>query len=191
MKQLDNLDQTKPSDLEVLLQESGIDLSLWGKGEAKTLGHLQKEINEGETNLVKDNEGKLLRKVLVGGTDVFYTSSEGKKFKLKEEKQVFKDGRERRRDLGQAVLEKIKPDEDPKEAMIRGVKEELGIEGDLEMLDKGTEEKYVMSPSYPGLQSQYVRFKFEITLDDNQFNPDGYIENQADKSTYFIWEEIN
>jgi hypothetical protein len=39
--------------LQKQLQSSGIDTSLWGKGQAKTLEHLQKEIETGETILIK------------------------------------------------------------------------------------------------------------------------------------------
>jgi hypothetical protein len=134
--------------------------------------------------------GELLRKVLVVGADIFYLSPEGKKFRLKEEKQVFKDGRERRRDLGTAVSEKMKPGENPKEAMVRGIAEELEIEGEINLTKIDTDEKLITSPSYPGLQSQYVTHKFEVALNEQQFNPDGYKEEQSDKSTYFIWEEV-
>jgi hypothetical protein len=176
--------------LKSQLESAGINTAEWGTGQAKTLAHLVKEIDGGETILVTNEVGELLRKVTVGGADIYYVSSEGKKYRLKEEKQIFKDGRERRRDLGQAVSEKMKPSEDPKEAMIRGIQEELGISGEIILEDMGTEEKTTTSPSYPGLKSQYINYKFRTTLNSDQFNPDGYIEEQTDKSTYFIWEEI-
>ena len=91
----------------------------------------------------------------------------------------------------QAVSEKIKPDEDPKDAMIRGMREELGIEGEISLTETGADEQLLSSPSYPGLQSQYICHKFEATLNDQQFKPAGYVEEQEDKSTYFIWEEVN
>ena len=172
------------------LERVGIDVSSWGRGQAKTLEHLQKEIDSGETVLTVGKENELLRKVVVGGADVCYVSPEGKRYRLKEEKQGFKDGRERRRDLGQAVFEKMKPDEDPKEAMTRGIREELGVEGEIILTEVGTVEQLLSSPSYPGLQSQYIRHKFEILLKDEQFKPEGYVEEQSDKSTYFVWEEV-
>lgn len=186
-------ENAKESTLETLkqqLKDAGIDISKWGKGQAKTLKQLQKEIENGETILVIDKQGKLLRKVAVGGSNIFYTSPEGKKYRLKEDKQVFKDGRERKRDLGQAVLEKMKSNEEPKDAMIRGIREELGIKGEIYLTKTGTEEQLLSSPSYPNLVSQYIRHKFEATLNDQQFKADGYIEEQEDKNTYFVWEEI-
>lgn len=176
--------------LQKQLQNAGVDTSKWGTGQTKTLAHLQKEIESGETVLVVKENGKILRRVVVGGADIHYISPDGKKYRLKEEKQVFRDGRERRRDLGNAVSEKMKPDENPKEAMARGIAEELGIEGGVSLTETGTDEHFIESPSYPGLQSQYVTYKFQVTLNDQQFNPDGYVENQSDKSTYFVWEEV-
>lgn len=180
-------------ELDVLKQKlegAGIDVDEWGKGQAKTLEHLQKEIECGETILVKGEQCELLRKVVVGGADIFYTSPEGKKYRLKEDRQIFKDGRERRRGLNHAVSEKMKDDENPNEAMVRGIKEELGLEGEVTLRELGSDTKTLSSPSYPGLQSQYVTHKFEVILNDSQFKPEGYIEEQKDKSTYFVWEEF-
>jgi len=176
--------------LKAQLEGAGINTAEWGTGQAKTLAHLVKEIEGGETVLVENEAGELLRKVIVGGADIYYVSPEGKKYRLKEEKQIFKDGRERRRDLGQAVSEKMKPGEEPKEAIIRGVQEELGISGEVLLEDVATNEQTITSPSYPGLKSQYINYKFKATLNDAQFKPNGYIEEQTDKSTYFIWEEV-
>ena len=177
-------------DLNKQLADAGIDTSSWGTGQAKTLAHLQKEIESGETILITRETGELLRRVVVGGADIYYRSSDGKKYRLKEDRQVFNDGRERRRDLGQAVSEKMKPDEDPRTAMIRGIQEELGISSEIYLTEAGTDEQMVTSPSYPGLESQYIRHKFQVLLTDEQFEPEGYTEEQSDKSTYFIWEEV-
>ena len=103
MENSENKEHLATEALQKLLADAGIDTSLWGKGEAKTLAHLQKEIENGETVLVAGEKGELLRKVMFGGADVYYKSPDGKKYRLKEEKQGFKDGRERRRDLGHAV----------------------------------------------------------------------------------------
>ncbi len=172
------------------LESAGIDTSEWGTGQAKTLAHLAKEIEDKETVLIVDEDGELLRKVTVVGADVYHLSPDGKKYHLKEEKQVFNDGRERSRDLVQAVSEKIKEDEEPREAMIRGIQEELGVTGQILPEYIKTKQRVLSSPSYPGLKSKYVVHEFRVMLNDEQFNPSGYIETQDDKSTYFIWEEI-
>ena len=178
------------SALKNQLKIAGIDVAKWGIGEAKTINHLKREIEEGEIELVIDTNGRLFRKVEVSGADVLYTSPEGKKYRLKESKQIFKDGRERHRDLGQAVSEKIKLNEKPTEAIIRGITEELGINGPISFTNIGIEQKVIDSPSYPGFLSQFTTHKFRLELNDEQFNPKGYIEKQSDKNTYFIWEEV-
>lgn len=184
----------KPSEsidsLRLKLEKSGIDTSQWGTGKAKTLEHLLKEIEEGETVLVTGEKGELLRKVIVARANIYYLDSKANKFRLKEERQVFKDGRERKRDLGITVSEKIKLNEDPKEAMIRGIQEEPGISGEIDLTEMGTDEETIESPSYPGLLSQYIRHNFETILNKEQFKPEGYLEEQDGISTYFIWEKV-
>lgn len=172
------------------LEDAGIDTSKWGIGQFKTLAHLQKEIEDGETTLESNENGEMLRKVELCSADVYSSTPDGIKYRLKESRQVFKDGRERQRNLKQAVNEKMKIGENYREAMIRGIKEELSIEGDINLKEIGTEQELVDSPSYPGLKSQFVWHMFDIELDDSQFNPSGYTEIQSDKSTFFIWEEV-
>jgi len=191
MEKLNSRENFAASALREKLESAGIDTSGWGKGKAKTLSHLQKEIENGETILVIGKTGEILRQVTLGGADIYYKSPGGKKYRLKEDRQVFKEGRERRRDLGQAVSEKMKPDENPREAMIRGIREELGIGGEINLTESGTDGKTLISSSYPGLVSKYVRHKFQVILSDEQFSPEGYVENQSDKSTYFVWEEMD
>lgn len=190
MRESNKKNQAAIEALKKQLITAGIDTALWGKGQAKTLAHLIKEIEDSETILTTNQAGELLRTVVVVKTDIFYESPDGKKYKLKEERQVFKDGRERRRDLGQAVSEKMQPAENPANAAIRGIHEELGIGGDITVTTAGTDEETIDSPSYPGLKSQYISHRFRANLSQEQFNPNGYTENQADKSTYFVWEEI-
>ena len=190
MKQFGAQNKITISGLKKQLEDAGINTAKWGTGQAKTLTHLQKEIEDSETVLTTTETGGLLRKVVVGGADVYYKSSDGKKYRLKEEKQVFKDGRERRRDLGQAISEKVKLNENIEDAMVRGIREELGISGEIVLTKIGTDKQEVVSQSYPGLQSKYIRHKFQVILSDEQFNSDGYIEEQSDLSTYFVWREV-
>ncbi len=190
MEKLERSGEFTFNTLKQQIENAGIDISEWGKGQTKTLEHLQKEIEEEETVLITGEQGELLRKVIVGVADVFYISPDGKKYHLKEEKQIFKDDRERSRDINESVSEKMKINEDPNKAMLRGIREELGIEGDLFLTKIGTDKKLVSSLSYPGLQSYYIYHKFETILNEKQFKEDGYIEEQEDKNTYFIWEEI-
>ncbi len=189
MEQLQKIELTA-STLKTQLGNAGIDISVWGTGKAKTIDHLKKEIDEGETILETNESGELIRLLTVAGADIYYMSKDGKQYRLKEEKQIFKDGRERQRNLEQAISEKIKPVEDPDIAIIRGIKEELGIESEINLEKIESTKNTVESPSYPGLKTEYSIHKFKAVLNDEQFNPDGYTEIQDGITTYFIWEEI-
>ena len=185
--------KTNESKLEAFkqqLQKAGIDISKWGVGEAKTPEDLQKEIEAGETVLEFDKEGRLLRKVLSSGTDVFYIAPDGKKYRLVEQRQVFKDGRERRRHFDWSVSEKLKSNEDPQAATIRGLKEELGIDGNVTLVESETEGKLTVAQSYPGLRTLYTTHRFAVALNDEQYKPEGYMEEQEGLTTYFAWEEV-
>lgn len=67
---------------------------------------------------------------------------------------------------------------------------ELGVEGEINLTELEGEEQVKMTDSYPGLRSHYVVHKFQAILEDGQFNPEGYVEEQPDKSTFFVWEEV-
>jgi hypothetical protein len=175
----------------VRLEQAGVSTANWGKAQAKTPQDLVKEIKDEETILVNDENGQLIRSVAVVNADVYYKAPDGGLFRLKEDRQIFADsGRERRRDLGAAVSEKMKANEGPAEAMIRGIREELGLVGPIAFTEEGTTQETTDSPSYPGLRSRYTRHKFRIILNSGQYQPEGYTETQAGKITYFLWEKL-
>lgn len=149
------------NDLRKWLEHGGVDTSKWGTGSAKTLTHLQNEIESGEATLVIGEAGELLRRFIVGVVDVYYEFPDGEKYRLTEDRQVFRDGRERRRGLSTAVSEKMKPGENPTSAIIRGIREELGVSGEINLVKSGIDEQTVSSLSYPGLLSNRVRHKFQ------------------------------
>ncbi|MFA6430261.1 MAG: hypothetical protein WC229_00610 [Candidatus Paceibacterota bacterium] len=189
MEQLEKIELTTNA-LKTQLKNAGIDISVWGTGKTKTIDHLKKEIDEGETILETNESGELIRLLTVAGADIYYMSKDSKQYRLKEEKQIFQDGRKRQRNLGQAISEKIKPNEDPEIAIARGIKEELGIQSGVEISKIGATKNTVESPSYPGLKTEYSIHKFKAVLNDEQFNPNGYTEIQDGLTTYFVWEEI-
>lgn len=176
-------------DLTIKLTDAGIDTSLWGRGKAKTAADLLEEINGGEAELITTADGKLMRKVAVANIDVMYVDRTGRNYRLVESRQVFADGRERARDLGTSVAEKLKSGEDILAAAKRGVEEELGITN-IVLESKGTESKSMDSLSYPGLPTVYEIYKFSAVLTNEQYKPEGYVEKTADKTIYFEWEEI-
>jgi hypothetical protein len=191
MSQVKKGDINTVEKLSQILKEKGVNTSLWGVGEAKTLEHFYNEIKKGDSILVEGEEGELIREVIICGADIFYTSQEGNKYRLKEKKQVFYDGRERKRDYGHAVSEKLFPDENPEEGIRRGICEELGISGEISLSETKYDEIFRLSPSYPTLMSHYIRYNYEVELTEEQFNLEGYVEHGSTCITYFEWEEID
>lgn len=176
-------------ELRQQLEQAGVDISVWGKGEAKTLESLYQELEKGESILqIVDGRLELLRYVV--SANVYYTTKDGKKLRLQEDRQVFKDGRIRHRNYDQPIAEKMKPGEDPKEAMLRCLREELDLTGDCDLKQIEQYQKKYESQSYPSLESQYIAYRFAVVLNDEQFQEAGYQEEQDDKTTYFVWEEV-
>ena len=171
-------------DLKNILQSHGVPVEKWGIKMAKTINHLQKEIDNKEC-YVEYLDGELVRFVEFVGVDVTY---KGKI--LKEERQEFTDGRVRKRDMSSSVSEKMIKGEDPVISAIRGMKEEIGVSVSRDQLKNYKRLNYYdssVSKSYPGLKSKYKGHKFECELNDDQYNTEGYVEIQEDKRTYFIW----
>ncbi len=181
----------KENELLDLLHASNVSTSEWGKGNAKTIGHLLSEIESGETVLEKTAAGALVRQTSFLTIDVLHENADGK-LKLYEEKQVFTDGRTRVRKHAASVQEKIKPGEDVKAAAKRALLEELGIDGDTDWDDNvQVSEETKDSPSYPTLTAHFTMYALTARIASAQFNPDGYKEVQPDKTTYFKWRRVS
>jgi len=173
-----------------VLKGYGISVEKWGKGEAKTVGHLFRELEEGDCVLVEIPEGELRREVVFVSGDVYYQSPEALYY-LREEKQVFKDGRERRRAwMKTSVGEKVKPEESAEETRRRVFEEELGIKGSVSIEESQIKQRSGVSFSYPGLWTEYEVYPFKAFLTKEQYRPEGYIEEQEDKTTYWVWGKI-
>lgn len=148
---------------------------------------LLREIEAGETVLIETADG-LRRRVSLVRVEVLHQSGDAT-FKLVEEKQVFSDGRTRRRDLS-GVNEKMLPNEEPITAAVRGLSEEIGVEANESLTYHGSDVSSIESPSYPGLRSEYITHNLSMLIDDASFRPEGYIEEQNGKSTYFGWTAL-
>lgn len=178
-------------ELILLLKSNNIPFHTWGTGVSKTLEHLLKEISEGEAELVQ-KDGSLLR-VAIGSTIRVYYRNSAVLLYLKEEKQVFSDGREKRRELAgdMSIGEKLKPGEIPAVGAWRSLAEELGITEKLPLIPRPDIIKGpVPSVSFPGLYTLYTIFAFEVFLPERWYKPGGYIEAQPDKINYFGWTEF-
>ena len=171
--------------LEKILKDNGVDISKWGKGEAKTLNHLLQELIKDECKLeIKD--GKVIRIVHALSINVIYKGEV-----LKEEYQRFKDGRIRKRKMDCSVAEKIHDDEikDLNKAVKRALSEELRIKdiSDDQITKLPQISRTRPSGSYPGTDMDMVLYKFNVVLKYHQYDPHGYVEHQEDKDTYFVW----
>lgn len=173
--------------LEILLSDNGIDVSAFGQGEAKTLEHLLYEIKTGEAILEVQN-GQLVRKLNVLNIDVWHTTLDGLCLRLVEDRQEFADGRKRHRSLPTAISEKWLAHEVQNKAIARALKEELGVVTfNIHNRPETLLSKKIESPSFPGLTSEYCITKCSVVIDSSEFKPEGYIEHQKDKNTYFVW----
>jgi len=182
-RQFESLESGSNTDLKSYLIGYGISVNEWGKGYAKTIEHLAKEIESNECSLV-DKNGVLVRGIEFVMCEIFY-----KGLKLKEEKQIFKDGRERTRVKESSMSEKMEIGEDPLDSLIRGIGEELGVVvREDQLIPDGSINRESESVSFPGLTTRYLGHKYSCTFNESQYNPEGYVEHQKDKSTYFIWE---
>lgn len=176
--------------LRAFLEAHSIPIQKWGKGEAKTLDHLLAEINTGEATIaVKDS--RVIRMIATAAVNVYYTEGAGNLL-LVEDRQVFCDGQIRRRNLNTSLGEKVKVGEKPEEAAQRALEEELGINENLSFISESVLEKPLLpSESFPGLYVTNVLYRFDVFLPAQFYRPEGYVEYQADKTTYFIWRLLD
>ena len=151
-------------ELRAWLENAGIDLTFWGRGDAKQLTDLWAEYTSGESSFFDEPPFRLVEVVQVnirrGG------------LVLIEVEQRFNDGRRRVRSRPPA--EKLKEGEAPRAAAIRCLHEELGL-SEAEVHLEGSEtavEAIVVSTSYPGLPTHYKFYTFEAraeALPDDDF----------------------
>ena len=176
-------------DFVQMLKDHDINTELYGTGTFKTIGHLYHEIEEGETELT-DEGGQLVRRVQFVGARILH-KKDGKWWRLYEEKQIFKDGRERRRaNMPYSAAEKFKSGEDPKEVIVRGMKEELNLDITKDQFAFYNKKEIENNDDYPGIKSFHIGYEFLVVLNDDQFLERGYIERQADKDVYFTWRPV-
>ena len=171
-----------------ILTNFNVPLDDWGSGPYKTIEHLWNELNEEECVLFNIN-GTLRREVNFVGAKIYYNDGE-KRYFLKEEKAMFKDGRVRIRKIWYSMAEKFKFDEDPTEALIRGMKEELDITINENQTTYYNKVYFPSDDDYPGIKSFHTGYNYLIVLNEDQYNINGYIEHQSDKDIYFKWKEI-
>lgn len=181
--------------LRSLLKRHGVNYADWGTGYTKTIQDLMKEIRLGESVLIV-RRGKLIRQVQHGQVKITCVI-DGVPHKLVETRQVFANGSVRPREGDRSLSEKVQTGESPKEAVVRGIGEELGIVGFTgEGLIKDPKNPHPRkrfkdsAVSFPGLAVEHIEFIFLWAMDmlSTFFRRVGYIEKQTRKTTYFEWQ---
>ncbi len=167
-------------DLKLYFELLDLPVEDWGTGEAKTLEHLLKELEKGECRI-----NGVLRETHSVILDVYC----GKE-KLHEDRQVFVDGRVRKRILPWgSVGEKLMVGEMPIRGLWRGLWEELKVGYDYNIRIKFVGEMHLLkrSASYPGFVTKTLQYRYIVKLPKHLYRPEGYVEVQEDKTTYFVW----
>jgi len=168
------------------LLQRHVDFTRFGIGSAKKLTDLLEEVEKGETILLEEN-GRLVRQVSVVTINVFVDVN-GDLYRLVEDRQVFDDGRLRRRNLPSSISEKLHRDEDVLIAISRALKEEIGVsEFTILTSAPSTSVEKKESSSYPGIVSYYALTKMDVLIALSEYKAEGYQETENDLTTYFVW----
>ena len=199
--------QFKEAQIAALKQQlanAGLPVDTWtGEQGTKTVGDLFNEVEAGETNLVPQGTGELLRVVQVAVADIYYADPEtGTRYRLREDCQVSRvDGSIKKRELLGAMSEKMKSEEGITAAVLRGIAEEI-LNIDPEGLSDDDDGGFTISSgeevvdernteTYPGLRSQYRMVVVTVEMPSGHFRPEGYMEEQETKIIYFVWDETD
>lgn len=180
---------SKREEIKRLLAFHGIDVSDYGKGEAKTLDHLTREVIDGEAALTVNENGELRRDIRIVAIHVLHQDSVGNWWELYESAQEFKDGRKRIRELPQSLSEKLVGDESTDDAVLRALEEELDIHDPLvASYELGESALSRISQSYPGLMTCTKINEYVAVLNSDSVK-EAYKEAQADKTTTWLWRQ--
>ncbi len=178
MKNFENV-----ADMQNWLNANGIDTSLWGEGNAKSIDHLWDEWVSGE---IVFQERPLLRQVNV----VQVLIRRGKQLLLEAEQEL---GDGQRRFRNQPPSEKMKPGESYTDAAKRCLQEEIGIRTENIIFLTETYEQIQResdSLSYPGLRTRYTFHIIEMQvngLPEEEFWRDNQAFGSGDPIRRHLW----
>ncbi len=194
-EQLELVKVATPEDLAEFLRSRGIDIGKWtGQQGTKTLDHFFREIHEGEAQLaeiIRDEAKSALRLIMVGGAHIYHCPANGTALFLREKYvENLSTGDKKDRKRSYAVGEKAKPGESHRDAMIRGIREELQIRTTFGIAEISRDVRTEISASFPDLNTRYDERRFNVVLNAEQFNQDGYIETRDGKRIVFAWEPV-
>ena len=155
------------------LDEHGLDVSNFGRGEAKTVRHLFDEVRGGKCTLGLC-DGSVVRSVV--NTQI--KLRHGYKI-LVEKMQLLEDGRKRVRkdgNRGLLIVVKNRPAEGWRDAARRGLQDELNLRAEqVDLCDEGSIERKnrtVDSPSFPGVATTYTETHCDARLLQDRLTPE-------------------
>ena len=171
-------------DLSTWLEAAGINTSIWGQGNAKTVADLWVEYASGESVFDDDPPARLVEvaQVIIRRGDAV----------LLEIAQEFADGR--RRERLRPPSEKLKRGEEPLAAALRCLSEELGLSpGDVVIENaRPPTGQNIDSPSYPGLPTRYRMYMFDVaagSLPDGDFYRDNAAPGDPIRRHHWGWRQ--
>jgi hypothetical protein len=183
-----------------MLQENNIDISRFGKGEAKSLLTLANEVASGAARLMLDatEHKKLVRVVDVVLLRIYSDQKKEKAKVLIETAEQYPDGR--KRNIARLPGTKKEPHESSKETADRILKEMMGM-GDCKISfdydEKEVYEEENESPSYPGVKTVYRKEIVEghvVATDKDILSKVGLpagnnwnFEDKKKNTKYFSW----
>ena len=183
-------------ELILFLTKHHIDISLYGVGQAKTVEQLFKEIKEGETylQLIDDRLHRCIEIVNI----ILYDDLSDRYLREKEQQFHPINGRnEYFRSRNSFIAEKMKGGENVNDAINRGLKEEINIDGKFGY-SLTTVVEFDFSVSYPGLMTKYVvnnvvikiNVKDYPTINHDSFKITEYLDEKPRLTTTWEWQPL-
>ncbi|MBV6518359.1 MAG: hypothetical protein DCC43_00260 [Candidatus Brocadia sp.] len=171
--------------VDVKKLEHALPVHAYGKDKAKSFRQLLNEIATGETQIIWQ-ENRPIRLLSIVVVKVHCRDKT-----LVEDRQVFPDGRVRYRGI-EGLSEKLHPQEEHSKGVYRALQEELGFSADelqgisIQFLGREWEKKE--SLSYPGLESHYDTYTYEVHIPDTLYKPEYTELCEEGMHSYFTWK---
>lgn len=179
--------------LRNLLRRHGVADYTWHRHpNAKTIADLLHEVELGESMMVVEM-GRLVRILYGIGPNIYYICPDGKRLRLVEARRVYANGHVETRSMSTSLGEKMPLGETAEQALVRALKEELGMNvtlTDLVYTQLGTVTSECQPASYPWLTTRYHIVRVDVTLNNAQYRPNGYTEVKGGRTTYFEWVDF-
>lgn len=198
--------EEREHQLTNLLQEFGVPVDTWKlENGTKRVQDLMEEIESGETQLVLNQEGKIVREVNIVTAKIYALDPESDElYELTEDHQILPNGTRVERNTGVGMSEKYGAgrNENPKNGLIRGMEEELNLNEDSYMITSGPDLDIIekQTKSYPGLHGRQKIVRYNLSVQEGVFaktRENGFVETKnytskgkvLEKKVVFNWHK--